>query len=450
VSDSNKRSRYRLTAKQIKSTDLEPSQLRMKLADGSGLTLLIRRGVNGTGKYWQLRYLDPITGKEQTASLGTFPKVTLAKARRKAENIREDLLEGITPKDRERESKQTIAAARKANEATFKSVADDWYQECIDDGVWTSVKHQRVVVESLELHVFPYIGDQPISDITAPDIRALVRRIGKAGTWETCQRVLQRINMIYRWAEDEGLVDNIPTRPAQRWISRTRPEESQGRNYAFLTPTELPELASALEQEHEFMDRQTYLAIQLQALTFVRPGELRTAEWDHIDLDAALWTIPAANMKIKREHLVPLSKPALAVLQELVDITGNRSWAFPGKYTPRKCMSEATVNMAIKRLSPDADGKGAFVGRHTAHSFRHSASTYLNEYRKGDLQPYRGDPVELQLAHLDKNAVRRRYNQATHLELRREMMEVWGQYWLQCKAKPGTVLDLSEARKLMQ
>jgi len=447
VSDSNKRSRYKLTAKQIKSTELEPGQKSMKLADGSGLTLLIRRGAKGTGKYWQLRYGDPITGKEQTASLGTFPEVTLAEARRKADDIREDLREGVTPKDRERESKQAIAAARKSDEATFRSVADDWYRECIEDGVWTSFKHQRVILESLELHVLPFIGEQPINDITAPDIRTLVRRIGKSGTWETSQRVLQRINMIYRWAEDEGLVDGIPTRPAQRWISRTRPEETRGRNYAHLTPAELPELARALEQEQDFVDRQTYLAIQLQALTFVRPGELRTAEWDHIDLEDRLWTIPATNMKIKREHLVPLSKPALAMLPELEDLTGNRRWVFPGKYSPRKCMSEATVNMAIKRLSPDTDGKGAFVGRHTAHSFRHTASTYLNEYRKGDLQPFRGDPVELQLAHLDKNAVRRRYNQATHLELRREMMEVWGQYWLQCKATPGTLLDLSEARK---
>ena len=148
---------------------------------------------------------------------------------------------------------------------------------------------------------------------------------------------------------------------------------------------------------------------------------------------------------MKREHLVPLSSTALAVLKELEEINGNRRWVVPGRITPRKPMSEATVNMALKRLKPGPDAQGAFNGRHTAHSFRHTASTYLNAYRKGDALPYQGDPVELQLAHLDKNAVRRAYNKSTLLDLRTEMMEVWGQYWLQCRDAEGKVISLREA-----
>jgi len=192
-------------------------------------------------------------------------------------------------------------------------------------------------------------------------------------------------------------------------------------------------LVQALETEESTMDKQTHLAIQLQALTFVRPGELRHAEWTEIDWDAKLWTIPGSKMKMKKEHLVPLSMPALAVLRELEEINGNRKWVLPGRISPRKPMSEATVNMALKRLKPDSDGKGAFDGRHTAHSFRHTASTYLNAYRKGNALPYQGDPVELQLAHLEKSKTRRAYNKSTLIEVRTEMMEVWGKYWNTCR-----------------
>jgi integrase len=430
----------KLTVRGIASVNFVDGQKTRKLSDGGGLTLLIRNGKSGLGRYWQLRYRDPISKTEQTASLGTYPDVGLAQAREKAQEVRKDLKDGITPVDRGRTQKQALEASRYALENTFRAVATAWYAEAVEDEIWSSAKYQRLIWESFEKHVLPFIGDDPIGEITAPKIKGVIRRIGKAGTWETCQRVLQRINMVYRWAEDEGLVGNIPTRPAQRWISRARPQETRERNYPALTPTELPELVQLLAVDELCMDRQTYLAIQLQALTFVRPGELRTAEWAHIDLESKKWTIPATNTKMKREHLVPLSAPALAVLNELYDLNGNRRYVFPGKYNPRKCMSEATVNNALKRL-----GDGVLHNRHTAHSFRHTASTYLNEYRVGDFLPYRGDPVELQLAHLDKNLVRRRYNKATHWDLRVQMMQVWAEYWLQCADSSNTVVSIRSA-----
>lgn len=444
-SKSTKHGRYKLTVKQINAATLQPDKKVRKLADGAGLTLTLRHGASGLKRYWHLRYTDPISKKEQTASLGIYPDIGLATAREKTKAIKDDLKTGITPKDREREQKQKLRIARQSERKTFKVVADAWYQECIDDGIWSSKKHQNVIKESLENHVHPTIGKTPIKEVTASDVRAIVRKIARAGTWETAQRVLQRIHTVFVWAEDEELVDSIRTRPAQRWIKANRPDSSKGKSYAALKPAELPELVQALETEESTMDKQTYLAIQLQALTFVRPGELRHAEWTEIDWDAKLWTIPGSKMKMKKEHLVPLSTPALAVLRELEEINGNRKWVLPGRISPRKPMSEATVNMALKRLKPDSDGKGAFDGRHTAHSFRHTASTYLNAYRKGDALPYQGDPVELQLAHLDKNAVRRRYNKATYLELRKEMMEVWGQYWLLCSDTQGKVISLRES-----
>jgi len=431
--NSTKHVRNKLTVKQINAVTLPQSQKVRKLADGAGLTLTLRQGADGIKRYWHLRYADPITRKEQTASLGTYPDIGLAKAREKAKSVREDLANGITPKDREREHIQSLRNARRSERKTFKVVADAWYSECIEDGIWSSKKYQNVIRESLENHVYPTIGNIPIKAVTASDIRAVVRKIAHAGTWETAQRVLQRITTVFVWAEDEGLVDSVPTRPAQRWIKANRPADSRGQSYSSLSPDELPELARALEGRDSNLDRQTYLAIQLQALTFVRPGELRHAEWAEIDWDAKLWTIPASKMKMKRQHLVPLSSHALSILRELEELNGNRKWVFPGRISPRKPMSEATVNMALKRLQPGNDGKGAFDGRHTAHSFRHTASTYLNAYRKGDALPYQGDPVELQLAHLDKSKTRRAYNKSTLIEVRTEMMEVWGKYWNTCR-----------------
>jgi integrase len=446
MANTHSTSRYRLTDKQIKAASLEPGQRIKKLSDGAGLTVLIKRGHIGDQKYFQQRFKDPVSGKEQTTSLGIYPDTSLAKAREKARRVREDLEKRITPRDRQRLDKEALQAARDAEDHTFRVVAKAWYDECIEDRIWTSQKYQAVIWESLQNHVLPYFGDTPIRAVTPSDIRSVVRRIARDGAWETAQRVLQRIGMVFRWAEDEGLSQGVPTRPAQDWIRKNRPESTKGRNLPHLSPCELPELAQALENEQEHVDAVTYLAIQLQALTLARPGELRKAEWNQIDWDARQWNIPAENMKMKREHVVPLSAPALSALEELREITGNRKWLFPGRTSPRKPMSEATINQAIKRLKPDADGKGAFEGRHTAHSFRHTASTYLNEYRKGDVQPYCGDPVELQLAHLDKNTVRRAYNKATYLEVRTEMMETWGRYWLQCRDTGENVVFLEEAR----
>jgi integrase len=444
-SSSNNHGRYKLTVKQINAATLQPGQKVRKLADGAGLTLTLRHGAGDIKRYWHLRYSDPISKREQTASLGTYPDTGLAKAREKAKAIKDDLDIGLTPKDRERLQKQELQAARQSEEQTFKAVANSWYQESIDDGIWSSEKYQNVIKESLENHVYPSIGEIPVKEVSASNIRSIVRKIASSGAWETAQRVLQRIHTVFVWAEDEELVNTVPTRPAQRWIKANRPDESKGRSRPFLRPRELPELVQALEAEKEFMDRQTYLAIQLQALTIVRPGELRHAEWTEIDWEAKLWIIPASKMKMKREHLVPLSEPALTVLRELEEINGNRRWVFPGRTTPRKPMSEGTINQALKRLSPDAEGKGEFEGRHTAHSFRHTASTYLNAYRKGDALPYQGDPVELQLAHLDKNKIRRAYNKATLLDVRTEMMEVWSQYWLQCRDTEGKVTSIRGA-----
>jgi integrase len=441
-SNSTKHGRNKLTVKQINAATLQPDQKIRKLADGAGLTLTLRHGADGIKRYWHLRYTDPITKKEQTASLGTYPNTGLAQAREKTKAIKKDLEAGITPRDRERIQKQKLRAARQSEKQTFMVVANSWYQECIDDGIWSSKKHQNVIKESLENHVYPSIGEKPVKEVTASDVRAIVRKIARAGTWETAQRVLQRIHTVFVWAEDEEKVNTVPTGTAQKWIKNNRPENSKGKSYASLSPAELPELVHALETEKRNMDSQTYLGVQLQALTFVRPGELRHAEWTEIDWEAKLWTIPASKMKMKREHLVPLSTPALAVLRELEEINGNRRWVLPGRISPRKPMSEATVNMALKRLKPGSDGKGAFDGRHTAHSFRHTASTYLNAYRKGDALPYMGDPVELQLAHLDKSKTRRRYNKSTLLDVRTEMMEVWGQYWLQCRDTEDKVTNL--------
>lgn len=436
---------HRLTAQQVAGATIPDGKNLKRITDGAGLTLLLKRGSTGIGKYWQLRFRDPVTKKEQIASLGTYPEVGLAKARQKAQEVRDDLIEGIAPRDREQMQLEEIATRRKNRAHTFETVARSWWQECCEDGLWKSQDHQNSILRSLELHAFPKLGDNPIREVTAAEIRAVVRRIGQAGSWDMATRVLQRIRSVYEWAEDMGHVEAVPTRPAQRWIKRTMPEEAKGCNYPHLPPSELPELAQAIDDEHEFMDRQTWLALQVQALSFVRPGELRHAKWTDIDLEEQLWTVPAEYMKMKREHLVPISAPMLDALIELRELNSNRVWVFPGRTRPRYPMSDGTLSVAIKRLRPDEKGKGAFVGRHTAHGFRHTASTYLNDYREGDLYPYRGDPVELQLAHLDRDKVRRAYNKATLLPLRREMMEIWGELWLSCRGVNEATASAQEA-----
>lgn len=439
------RARNKLTAKEVENAVPAGDKRMLRLSDGGGLTLMVSRASNGFRRYWQFRYSDPVTGKAQTASLGTFPDLSLEKARRQANTIRQDLRKGISPKDRERQRIAELAAERRDRANTFQSVTEAWYEEWTSDRNGQSKKYEDVVWQSFELHVLPHIGNLAIKDVSASDIKSIIRRIGKNQTWETCQRVLHRIKTVFQWAVDEEIVVSIPTGPAQRWIKQNRPEETKECNYPSLPPNRLGELIHALNNEKEFMNRQTYLALRLLMLTFVRPGELRHAEWGEFDFQNALWEIPAEKMKRKRPHLVPLSPQALEILEELQVLNGHRRWVFPGHYRPRNPMSEGTLNMAIKRLKPDANGIGYFVGKHTAHGFRSTASTFLNEYRKGDARPYHGDPVELQLAHLDKNMIRRRYDKATHLELRREMMDVWASYCDECTNKRASVTPINQS-----
>jgi integrase len=438
--NSTSRALQRLTVKEIEATGLDGRKIR-KLSDGGGLVLVMKDAARGISRFWHFRYRDPLTSKEQTHSLGVYPAVGLADAREQVKVIKTDLTDGITPKDRERMAMEQLAAARLAEDQTFNAVARVWYDEAMEDGLWSSDKHSRVIWESMERHVLPFIGSRPIAQITGAEIRELTRRMGQAGVWETASRVLQRIAMVYDYAEDNpeeyGMVESAPTGPAKRWLKRTRPQETRNQHFAFLKPDELPVLAQALVAEQNTMNRQTWLAIQLLALTFVRPGELRHAEWSEFDWDARLWRIPGQKMKARRDHVVPLSAPAVVIMDELRILNGNRRWVFPGRTSLRKPMSEATVNMALRRLAD-----GAFAGRHTGHSFRHSASTWANGYRIGNHLPFKGDITEAQLAHVDSNQVRRTYNQQEWLGMRRELMDAWGAFWLACRDTEQKVVPI--------
>jgi integrase len=372
----------------------------VKLTDGNGLQLwLMPTG----GKLWRFAYR--FDGKQRTLSLGAYPDVSLSQAREKRELARKQVAAGIDPSAQ----KQADKVARKvATEFSFESVARRWYEQW---KVTKADRHAGYVIARLEADVFPAIGARPITDIEAPDLVRLVKAIEARGALDIAKRCLQMTGQIFRYAiaHGEGGATRNPAtdiRPADILQSR------QKTNYARIDAKELPTLLRKIEGYQG--TTVTRLAIQLMALTFVRTGELINARWDEFDLDQARWDIPAARMKMRTPHIVPLSTHAVQVLRVLNDISGHRDILFPGERDHDKPMSNNTILKAIERMG--------YKGQMTGHGFRGLASTILHE------QGYDHAHIELQLAHQERNAVSAAYNHALYLPQRAKMMQEWGDY----------------------
>jgi len=257
--------------------------------------------------------------------------------------------------------------------------------------------------------VFPYIGSRPIAGLQAPDILAVLRRIEARGVIETAHRVHQYIALVFRYAVATGRASADPT-PALRGAIPTAPKVH------FASIKEPAKVGQLLRDLHAYAGHPvTRAALQLAPLLFVRPGELRHAEWAEIDFDKAEWRIPAHKMKMRALHIVPLSTQAVAILRELEPLTGRRQYVFPSLHSGIRCMSENTVNVALRRMGYDRTMM-------TGHGFRSMASTLLNE------QGWNRDAIERQLAHAERDAVRAAYNYAEHLPERRRMMQAWSDY----------------------
>ncbi|MGZ8067400.1 tyrosine-type recombinase/integrase [Aeromonas salmonicida] len=361
-----------------------------KLSDEKGLFLL----VTSSGKYWRLKFR--FGGKEKVLALGVYPEVSLKEARVKREDARRQLAEGIDPSLARKQSK---VASRLASEHNFEAIAREWHQSQL--AIW-SPGHAKRVIESLEVDAFPDLGLVPVSELTAPIMLDALRKVEARGATETAGRVLQRISSIMRYAIQTGRASYNPAQDLKGALRATKQEHRPA-----LPRAELPEFYRRLAAEP--LNPATRLAFHLLMLTMTRPGEVRFARWDEFDIERAEWRIPAERMKMRAPHIVPLSRQALAVLEELCQVSGHCELLFPSERKLTDPMSENTLSYAMGRMG--------YKGIATPHGFRALASTTLNE------EGFDPDVIERQLAHAERNKVRAAYHRAEYLDDRRKLLQ---------------------------
>lgn len=391
----------------------KPREKQFKLSDSRGLYLLVKP--NG-GKYWRLKYQHG--GKEKLLALGVYPEISLKEAREKCDHARKIIREGIDPCVARKEEKHQIMLQ---TENSFNSIALEWHE--VRKHAWTT-RHADYVLRRLQLDVLPTLGHRPLAEIKPPELLSIIRSIEARGAIDIAHRILQTCGQIFRYAIASGRAErDIST--DLRGALKTRKKS----HFAAIKEVELPEFLAKLKEYDGHI--QTKLAIQLLMLTFVRTSELRAARWEEIDLDKAEWRIPAERMKMRKEHIVPLSKQVIEVLQQLKALNGDQGYVFLNRTNPHKCMSENTILYALYRMG--------YHSRATGHGFRATASTILNE------QGYRPDVIERQLAHSERNKVRASYNHAEYLPERRQMMQEWADY-LERVSGHGEIIQLNLRR----
>ncbi len=386
-----------LSAVECKNASSNGAGIR-KLHDGDGLYLWVY--LDGR-KYWRLRYWQ--AGKEKSLSLGVYPKVPLSDARKKRDDLRKQLESNLDPSA---ERKATNLRKKLSAENSFEAVALEWFDK--QRHIWVP-HHAENVKRRLDANIFPILGKRPLDQIEAPELLQAIRRIEDRGSYDLAHRVLQVCGQVFRYGIATGRCTRNLTADLRGALT---PHVKQ--HQAVVRPEELPDLLKAIAKYDEIGGKQTRLALQLLAQTFVRTNELIGAEWTEFDLDQALWSIPAGRMKMKTEHLVPLSSQSLTILSELRSLAGSSRFVFPGRNS-NKPISNNTMLFALYRLG--------YKGRMTGHGFRAVASTILNE--TGNFKP---DVIERQLAHCERNEVRGAYNRAEYLPARKRMMQYWGDY----------------------
>lgn len=378
----------------------KPSTKPYKLFDERGLFLMVTQA---GGKLWRFRY--SFGGKEKLLALGTYPEVALASARLKRDGARKMLSEGIDPSEH-RKAAKAMRAGLAAN--TFEVIGREWYAKTAA-GLAESTKVK--ILQFLEGDVYPWIGDRPIGSLVAADLIRIIERIEQRGAMDIARRVHNIMGRIFRYAVGRGLATRDPSRDIE--LKDILPPADVQHHASVTDPKEVGGLLRAIDGFTGAIT--TRCALRLAALVFVRPGELRHAEWSEFDFDKEEWRIPASKMKMKEQHIVPLSAQAIAVLREIQPLTGRGRYVFPSERGDSRPMSENTVNAALRRL-------GYTKNEHTGHGFRSMASTLLHEL---------GLPhavIERQLAHGERNKVSAAYNFAEHLPERRKMMTTWADY----------------------
>ncbi|MBB6189008.1 integrase arm-type DNA-binding domain-containing protein [Rhodanobacter sp. MP7CTX1] len=376
----------------------KPDTSPRRLSDERGLYLLL----NPNGSLWW-RWDYRYAGKRKTLSMGTYPDTGLRDARDKREAARKLLAAGVDPGE---QRKAVKAAGEERDANSFAVIAEEWLARQAARMAPATLEKAQWTFNDL---VNPWIGNRPVTEIDAPEMLKLLRRIEERGAHETAHRTKQRCSQIFRYAIATGRAQNDPTAALRGALA---PVVSTSRA-AITDPLKMGELLRAIDgYTGSFVVR---CAMKLSPLVFVRPGELRQAEWTEIDLDGARWNIPAAKMKMRAEHLVHLSSQAVAILRELHPLTGRGKYVFPGERSASRPLSDGTINAALRRLGFDKNTM-------TAHGFRAMASTRLNEIG------WAPDVIERQLAHVEKNKVRAAYNRAQYLDERIRMLQAWADY----------------------
>lgn len=374
----------------------KPSTKPYKVSDGRGLFLLVQPSGS---KWWRYKYR--FAGKEKLLALGTYPDVSLSDARERHAEARKLVGAGKDPSEIKQEAKRLVLL-NSGN--TFEAVAREWHKSRLDQ--WTPL-YAAKILKSFEADAFPRFGGRPVADITAAQILAAMRRVESRGANETAHRLLRNCGRVFSYAV---VTQRLKQNPTPDLLGALKP--TQKRNNAYLKADEIPEFFTRLEKLDA--ESQTKLALRFLLLTFVRTIELRRAAWKEIDFDKSEWRIPAERMKMRKPHIVPLSRQSVQVLRALQRETGHRELLFPQKRKPMLFISANTILYALYRMG--------YKDRATGHGFRSTASTILNEHG------FHPDVIERQLAHCERNTVRAAYNHAEYLPERRVMMQWWGNY----------------------
>lgn len=380
---------------------LKPNGKTQKLSDGGGL--YVHLSPVG-GKLWRLFYR--FGGKQKTLAIGKYPDVSLVEARKRRDEARELLGQGIDPGERKKEGKAAAAAADLAKAMTYEVVAREWFVTYSSG--WTESNRAKILARQ-EKDVFPFLGRLPIGEITAPAVLAVARRIEKRGAVDTAHRAMQDCSRIFRYAVATGRGERDPVADLKGALSPVR-----STSYASIKE---PKAIGALLRDINAYSGNLIVraALRLAPYVFVRPGELRRAEWAEFNLESAEWRIPAEKMKMRVVHIVPLARQVLEILHDLAQYTGGGRYLFPSMRANSSPISDMTLLAGLRRLGYGKDEM-------TMHGFRSMASTLLNE------QGYNRDWIERQLAHGERNSVRAAYNYAEYLPERRRMMQEWADY----------------------
>lgn len=376
----------------------KPQEKEYKIFDGDGLYLLVTpKG----GKLWRFKYR--YDKHEKKLTLGTYPEISLAEARERRDKARKQLAQGIDPGAHRKAQKQ----AETAETETFEVIAREWFDKFKPS--W-SEGHATNILRRFDVDIYPWIGNRPIADIKAPELLSVLRRVESRGALESAHRIRTITGQVFRYAVSTGRAERDPAADLRGAL----PPVKVSHHAAITDPKEVASLLRAIDgYQGHFVVK---CALKLLPMLFVRPGELRNAEWAEINLDDATWNIPEGKMKMKLPHIVPLSNQAVAILNELKELTGASKYLFPSVRSFSRTMSENTINAALRYMGYDKDTM-------TGHGFRAMARTILDEVLQ-----VRPDFIEHQLAHAVRDPNGRAYNRTAHLTERRMMMQKWADY----------------------